>query len=149
MATTLKQNNVVLSSVGIDIGKDVFHLVGFDVAGKIVLRRKIKRLALVSELEKLPPCIIGMEACLSAHFVSRTLRKLGRLCDGLGFRAAWDIFGKSCAAAMGQHVSRETNWPPAARPEVRGSRLLFLSYYSGGSRLLPLGEEGLIPGGSL
>jgi transposase len=77
MATTLKQNNVVLSSVGIDIGKDVFHFVGFDVAGKIVLRRKIKRLALVSELEKLPPCIIGMEACLSAHFVSRTLRKLG------------------------------------------------------------------------
>jgi hypothetical protein len=57
MATTLKQNDFALSSVGIDIGKEVFHLVGFDVDGKIVLRRKIRRLALVSELEKLPPCI--------------------------------------------------------------------------------------------
>ena len=77
MATISKQNNVELASVGIDIGKEVFHLVGFDLEGKIVLRRKIRRLALVSELEKLPPCIVGMEACLSAHFVSRTLRKLG------------------------------------------------------------------------
>ncbi len=77
MAITSKQNNVALASVGIDIGKEVFHLVGFDLEGKIVLRRKIKRLALVIELEKLPPCIVGMEACLSAHFVSRTLRKLG------------------------------------------------------------------------
>ncbi len=77
MATTSKQNDFTLASVGIDIGKDVFHLVGFDTGGKIVLRRKIRRLALVRELEKLPPCIVGMEACLSAHFVSRTLRKLG------------------------------------------------------------------------
>ena len=66
-----------LSVVGIDIGKDVFHLVGFDADGKIVLRKKIRRLALVPTFEKLPPCLVGMEACLSAHFVSRTLRKLG------------------------------------------------------------------------
>ena len=77
MATTSKQNPFTLASVGIDIGKNVFHIIGFDFDGKIVLRRKIKRMALVSEFEKLPPSIIGMEACLSAHFVSRTLRKLG------------------------------------------------------------------------
>jgi transposase len=77
MATTSNRNTFALTSLGIDIGKEVFHLVGFDPDGKIVLRRKIKRLALVSELEKLPPCIVGIEACLSAHFVSRTLRKLG------------------------------------------------------------------------
>ena len=77
MTTSLKQNDFAIASIGIDIGKDVFHLVGFDTGGKIVLRRKIRRLALVRELEKLPPCIVGMEACLSAHFVSRTLRKLG------------------------------------------------------------------------
>ena len=46
MATTSKQNNDGLISVGIDIGKEVFHLVGFNAGGKIVLRRKIKRLAL-------------------------------------------------------------------------------------------------------
>jgi transposase len=66
-----------LSVVGVDIGKDVFHLIGFDTDSNLVLRKKIKRLALVSTFEKLPRCIVGMEACLSAHFVSRTLRKLG------------------------------------------------------------------------
>ena len=66
-----------LMSVGIDIGKDVFHLVGFDNYGQLVLRKKIKRMALVATFERLPRCIVGMEACLSAHFVSRTLRGLG------------------------------------------------------------------------
>jgi transposase len=66
-----------LMSIGIDIGKDTFHLVGFDRDGQLVLRKQIKRLDLVATFEKLPRCIVGMEACLSAHFVSRTLRKLG------------------------------------------------------------------------
>jgi hypothetical protein len=59
------------ASIGIDIGKDVFHIVGFDTSGKVVLRKKFKRLALEAELAKLPPSIVGLEACLSAHFVSR------------------------------------------------------------------------------
>jgi transposase len=63
--------------VGVDIGKDVFHLVGFGIDGKIAFRRRIRRLALKDAFEKLPPCIVGMEACLSAHFVSRMLRGLG------------------------------------------------------------------------
>jgi transposase len=67
----------VVTTVGIDIGKDVFHIIGFSAEGKIALRRKIKRLDLVAAFKSLPPCIVGMEACLSAHFVSRTLRSLG------------------------------------------------------------------------
>jgi transposase len=66
-----------LASIGIDIGKDVFHLVGFGTDGKIAFRHKIKRLALVDTFSRLPPCVVGMEACLSAHFVSRALRQLG------------------------------------------------------------------------
>ena len=66
-----------LSVIGVDIGKDVFHLVGFDVDGNRVLRRKIKRLALDATFEALPRCVVGMEACLSAHFVSRTLIGMG------------------------------------------------------------------------
>ena len=66
-----------LMSIGIDIGKDTFHLVGFDYDGQLVLRKKIKRLALLQTFETLPRCVVGMEACLSAHFVSRSLRKLG------------------------------------------------------------------------
>jgi Transposase len=66
-----------LASIGVDIGKEVFHLVGFGTDGKIAFRSKIKRLALIETFKKLPPCVVGMEACLSAHFVSRALRQLG------------------------------------------------------------------------
>lgn len=66
-----------LAVVGVDIGKDTFHLVGFDRGGQLVMRKQIKRLALNATFEQLPRCIVGMEACLSAHFVSRTLRDMG------------------------------------------------------------------------
>jgi transposase len=66
-----------LASIGIDIGKEVFHVVGFGRDGKITFRRKIKRLALVETFRRLPASVVGMEACLSAHFVSRVLRQLG------------------------------------------------------------------------
>src|SRR5947209_8168827 len=66
-----------LASIGIDIGKEVFHVVGFDTSGRIAFRRKIKRLALIETFRRLPPTVVGMEACLSAHFVSRVLRQLG------------------------------------------------------------------------
>jgi transposase len=66
-----------LAVIGIDIGKETFHLVGFDRSGQLVMRKQIKRLALPTTFEQLPRCVVGMEACLSAHFVSRTLRGLG------------------------------------------------------------------------
>jgi len=66
-----------LASVGIDIGKEIFHVIGLGTDGKTAFRWKIKRLALKEAFEKVPPCIVGMEACLSAHFVSRMLRALG------------------------------------------------------------------------
>src|SRR4051794_12724952 len=66
-----------LAGIGIDIGKEVFHLVGFGADGKIAFRKKIRRLDLKDAFAKPPSCIVGMEACLSAHFVSRTLRSLG------------------------------------------------------------------------
>jgi transposase len=56
--------------VGVDIGKEMFHLVGFAADGKIAFRRMIRRLGLKDALEKLPPCIVGMEACLSARILS-------------------------------------------------------------------------------
>src|SRR4051794_16565350 len=66
-----------LASIGIDIGKEVFHVVGLSTDGRSAFRRKIKRLALVETFKKLPLTVIGMEARLSAHFVSRALRQLG------------------------------------------------------------------------
>src|ERR1700730_2514664 len=77
MKPKMEQNVGSLAVIGVDIGKDVFHLVGFGADGTITFRRKIRRLGLKDVFEKLPPCIVGMEACLSAHFVSRALRALG------------------------------------------------------------------------
>jgi hypothetical protein len=51
-----------LFSIGIDIGKDAFHIVGFDNDGKIALCNKFRRFVLDAELQKLPRCIVGMEA---------------------------------------------------------------------------------------
>ena len=55
-----------LAVVGVDIGKETFHLVGFDRSGQVVLRKQIKRMALNATFEALPRCVVGMEACLSA-----------------------------------------------------------------------------------
>src|SRR5713101_2200034 len=77
MKPKMEFNTVSLAVIGVDIGKEVFHIVGLGVDGKIAFRKKIRRLGLKDAFEKLPPCIVGMEACLSAHFVSRTLRALG------------------------------------------------------------------------
>src|ERR1700675_4071903 len=77
MKATMEFNTASLAVIGVDIGKEVFHLVGLGVDGKIAFRRKIRRLGLKDAFEKLPPCMVGMEACLSAHFVSRVLRGLG------------------------------------------------------------------------
>src|SRR5215475_6658757 len=77
MKPETESKTVPFAVIGIDIGKEVFHLVGLGVDGKTAFRRRIRRLGLKDAFEKLPPCIIGMEACLSAHFVSRTLRALG------------------------------------------------------------------------
>ena len=76
MTNTTHTQITDLAVIGIDIGKDVFHIVGFTTDGEIALRRKVKRLSLIDLFKKLPRCIVGMEACLSAHFVSRTLRQL-------------------------------------------------------------------------
>jgi transposase len=57
------------ASIGIDIGKVVFHVVRFSTEGKIAFRRKIKRLALIETFKKLSPCVVGMEAA-SAHTLS-------------------------------------------------------------------------------
>jgi transposase len=77
MKAKMEYNTASPVVIGVDIGKEVFHLVGLGADGKIAFRRKIRRLGLKDAFEKLPPCIVGMEACLSAHFVSRTLRALG------------------------------------------------------------------------
>ena len=57
--------------LGIDLGKNVCSLVGFDGRGKVTLRRRMKREGLPALAERLPPCVVAMEACCGAHHVGR------------------------------------------------------------------------------
>ena len=66
-----------IAVVGIDIGKNSFHIVGLDDRGAIVLRQKWSRSQVEARLANIPPCLIGMEACVGAHHLSRKLNALG------------------------------------------------------------------------
>ena len=63
--------------IGIDIGKNSFHIVGQNQRGAVVLRQKWSRGQVEARLANLPPCLIGMEACVGAHHLSRKLQALG------------------------------------------------------------------------
>jgi len=63
--------------VGVDIGKNSFHVVGQDAQGAIVLRQKWSRGQVEARLANMPPCLIGMEACVGAHHLSRKLKAFG------------------------------------------------------------------------
>ena len=66
-----------IATIGIDLGKNTFHLIGMDTRGRIVLRRKVSRGQLQPCLANLPVCLIGMEACTGAHHGGRQLAALG------------------------------------------------------------------------
>jgi len=72
-----QKSNRVVAVIGIDIGKNSFHVVGQDQRGAIVLRQKWSRGQVESRLANLPACLIGMEACVGAHHLSRKLKLLG------------------------------------------------------------------------
>ncbi len=74
MSQTLK---TAMAVVGIDIGKNSFHVVGLDQRGAIVLRQKWSPGQVEARFANMPPCLIGMEACVGAHHLSRKLKELG------------------------------------------------------------------------
>ncbi len=74
----MSQNfNTAIAVIGIDIGKNSFHVVGHDERGSIVLRQKWSRGQVEARLANMPACLIGMEACVGAHHLSRKLTALG------------------------------------------------------------------------
>ena len=69
--------NAAIAMIGIDIGKNSFHVVRLDQRGAIVLRQKWSRGQVEARFANMPPCLIGMEACVGAHHLSRRLKALG------------------------------------------------------------------------
>jgi transposase len=66
-----------IAVIGIDIGKNSFHIVGLNDRGAIALRQKWSRGQVAARFANMPPCLIGMEACVGAHHLSRKLKELG------------------------------------------------------------------------
>ena len=66
-----------VTTIGLDIAKNVFQVHGIDAAEKVVVRKQLRRSQVIAFFASLPPCLIGMEACATAHYWARELRKLG------------------------------------------------------------------------
>jgi hypothetical protein len=66
-----------VTTIGLDIAKNVFQVHGIDAAEKVVVRKQFRRSQVLEFFKALPPCLIGMEACASAHYWARELTKLG------------------------------------------------------------------------
>src|SRR6187431_80281 len=66
-----------ITTIGFDIAKSVFQVHGVDATGEVVIRRQLKRRQVVGFFQKLPACLVGIEACASSHHWSRELQALG------------------------------------------------------------------------
>ena len=67
----------IITTIGIDLGKNTFHLIGFDQRGAIILQQKVSRGQLERRLANIPRCLIGMEACSGSHHIGRQLQAAG------------------------------------------------------------------------
>jgi transposase len=66
-----------ISTIGLDIAKNVFQVHGIDEIGEVVVRRQLRRRQVLAFFGRLSPCLIGMEACATSHHWARELEKLG------------------------------------------------------------------------
>src|SRR3974377_909520 len=66
-----------ITTIGLEIAKNVFQVHGIDAAEKVVVRKQLRRGQVLKFFAGLPPCLVGMEACARAHYWGRELTKLG------------------------------------------------------------------------
>src|SRR5262245_8368923 len=66
-----------VTTIGLDLAKHVFQVHGVDAEGGTVLRKQLRRAQVLAFFSRLPPCLIGLDACATAHYWARELRALG------------------------------------------------------------------------
>ena len=69
-----------VTTIGLDIAKSVFQVHGIDAAGKVLIRRQLKRRYVLAFFQKLPPCLVGIEACATSIIGRANCRLLGIGC---------------------------------------------------------------------
>ena len=113
-----EKHNSVIAVIGIDIGKNSFHVVGLDGRGAIALRQKWSRGQLEMRLANMPACLIGMEACVGALHLNRRLstsRVPKHVSGGIDDSAFWE---RICAEASPQRLNGNTATLP--QDQTRG-----------------------------
>ena len=89
-----------VTTIGLDIAKNVFQVHGIDAAEKVVVRKQLRRRQVLEFFKALPACLVGMEACATAHYWARELTKLGHR---VRLMPAKDVPGNQChAGAFGR-----------------------------------------------
>src|SRR6201987_2679979 len=68
-----------IATIGLDIAKSVFQVHGVEATGQVVVRRQLKRRHVLEFFAKLPPCLVGIEACASSHYWARELQAVGHI----------------------------------------------------------------------
>jgi len=104
-----------ITTVGIDLAKNVFQVHGVDGRGKAVLRKSLKRAEVVKFFANLEPCLVGMEACGSAHFWARKLIELGHTVRILRSPVGSPKANAVCERVIGSFLRK---W---VRPEFSGA----------------------------
>jgi transposase len=66
-----------VTTIGLDLAKNAFQVHGIDAEGRVQIRRQLHRAELVRFFARLPPCLVGMEACASAHYWARDIAAFG------------------------------------------------------------------------
>ena len=75
--TDIVTHNDRIATIGMDLGKHSFHLIGMDARGKVIMRQQLSRGRLERHMANLQPCLVGVEACAGAHHIGRRLSALG------------------------------------------------------------------------
>src|SRR5271168_3852185 len=98
-----------ITTIGLDIAKSVFQVHGVDATGQVVIRRRLKRRYVLAFFQKLPACLVGIEACASSHYWSRELQALGhtvRLMPPVADASDQRVpeVARACLAALGSQL---------------------------------------------
>ena len=120
--------------IGIDIGKNSFHVIGHDDRGAIVLRQKWSRGQVERRLANMSPCLIGMEACVGAHHLSRRLQAMGRISLRLT-----GVRGTSCPICCGASCARPRRARTLFKEAQVQLRFLAVTFQELESIMMPFG----------
>src|SRR5215831_5911324 len=94
-----------VTTIGLDLAKHVFQVHGIDAEGATVLRKQLRRAQVLAFFSRLRPCLVGLEACATAHYWARELRALGHEVRLMPARSARRLGARRCALCRSRRLT--------------------------------------------